>query len=64
MTPNSVQLVVLPSGKMPLEIVAAKVIKGCGVIVSFSDETQAAYPAEELGELRPYRAPMERKPQC
>ncbi len=35
-----------------------EIIKGCGLIVSFSDNTQAAYTSEELGYLRPYRIPL------
>ena len=42
----------------PLDIVDVEIIRGCGIIVTFSDGTAASYPSEELTELRPYREPV------
>jgi hypothetical protein len=41
----------------PVDIVAVARIAGCGIVVTFSDGTSAAYPSEELEALRPYREP-------
>jgi hypothetical protein len=52
------------SAKPPLDVTRVEIIRSCGIIVSFSDNTQAAYTSEELGYLRPYRIPQpERVPQ-
>ncbi len=41
----------------PLDFVDIELVKDSGMVVTFSDGTQASYPAEELPELRPYREP-------
>jgi hypothetical protein len=40
-----------------LDIVDVELVKGCGLIVTFSDGTTANYCSEELAGLRPYREP-------
>ncbi|ADW70549.1 hypothetical protein [Granulicella tundricola] len=44
--------------KLPLNVTHVELIKDCGIIICFSDDTSAAYTSEELACLRPYRAPL------
>jgi hypothetical protein len=39
----------------PLDIIDVEIIRGCGIVVTFSDSTTASYPSEELAALRPFR---------
>jgi hypothetical protein len=41
--------------KTQIDIIAVERIEGCGILVTFSDGTVAAYITEELRALRPYR---------
>jgi hypothetical protein len=45
--------------KAPIDILDVERIEGCGILVTFSDGTLAAYVTEELRALRPYRAPAD-----
>jgi len=45
--------------KTQIDVIEVERIEGCGILVTFSDGTLAAYVAEELRALRPYRAPIE-----
>lgn len=39
----------------PLDILDVEITRGCGITLTFSDGTTAAYPPEELAALRPFR---------
>ena len=41
----------------PLDIVDVEIVRGCGIVVTFSDGTHARYAPEELAALRPHREP-------
>ena len=40
-----------------LDISDVEIVRGCGIVVTFTDGTVASYPPEELAALRPHREP-------